>query len=262
MFAFIVDWVVLFTHFEVSNLFKDDINTWCWWRQNHNFHKSHTSQSKITQKIIRFGKLSFIYEQVGHVSPPHKLNAMYLYVCVFFTLSFSLCVHLCIRLFNFHFRLVCIFICVWWVLFDFGCWKFVYWFLCFSCILTFGQLNAGEQHVLFSWLSLLSIWTIYFDSMDAFMYRLIRFPTRFYSFQQIHFFVNWRNQKQKWCFQKVYNHGELKFCRILALVKILIWIWTLKASNNFYSLLHLQNKPNQDRQWTPCRCTDMLSEEN
>lgn len=127
MFAFIVDWVVLFTHFEVSNLFKDDINTWCWWRQNHNFHKSHTSQSKITQKIIRFGKLSFIYEQVGHVSPPHKLNAMYLYVCVFFTLSFSLCVQVCICVFDFS-----IFISAW----------FAFFFVCdgFYLILDVGSL--------------------------------------------------------------------------------------------------------------------------
>lgn len=127
MFAFIVDWVVLFTHFEMSNLFKDDINTWCWWRQNHNFHKSHTSQSKITQKIIRFRKLSFIYEQVGHVSPPHKLNAMYLYVCVFFTLSFSLCVQVCICVFDFS-----IFISAW----------FAFFFVCdgFYLILDVGSL--------------------------------------------------------------------------------------------------------------------------
>lgn len=100
------------------------------------------------------------------------------------------------------------------VIFDFECWKFVYWFLCFSCCLIW-QTSWMVPGIFLYFLSV----TMHSDSGAA-------FSMQFNEYLQT---LNWRNQKQKMMFWKQFTFVHETFILLYllcVLMEILRWIRT------------------------------------
>lgn len=170
---------------------------------------------------------------------------MYLYVCVCFSFSHSLCVCArCICVFDFS---ICISA---WFAFLFVCdgfylildveslyidfcafpafWHLDSWMLESSmCYFHGSAFYLYEQCIFIRWMHLCTT-----DLSD---FPLVFTPSKRSISLWIEI-IKSRNDVSKgllWYSCCAWNHGELKFCRILTLVKILIWIWTLKRQITF-----------------------------